>query len=375
VRLTPGTGRAGTRTVERGARRVAVARRTLTAVLAVAGVLGGGGAAAGVTAVAPVSAASAVPAAAPAATGATAPAATGATASAAAGATPLLLLSDDGDVWRRSLPTALLGDDLVLVPGAVSSARFWVANTSTVPAVLGASVALDEGADAHAGTAGDGSAGELSRWVRLTVVPGTTGARDAAAGGTTAGRTADAGRASGCPTGTGPVVAAGGHVPLDVTVALDGDAPVEAAGQALAATVVVTLRGLATDDGGAGCAPTGVGDRVLVPVVGSGASGTAPGATDGSGRAGGTGDDGATGGDRSAAAGGGAGRDLTGPSSVRPAGDGEPVPFVPVPLRGSWLPVTLAALAALGGGVLAAAGRRRARGRHDRGAARPGAAP
>lgn len=241
----------------------------------------------------------------------------GPTSSAAAATPPRLLVSDDGDVWERHLTGALFDEAPSLVPGASSTASFWVKNLSEGPAVLRTSVT-------------DVRASSPALAERLSV---TTTSPDAVAGTTTVAL------GDGSCTGStrASVLAAGQEVVLDVDLALDERATAAAAEQSVDFTVLVTLTGT-TPQGAppASCAaPTG-GDAVAIGAT-SGGAGTS-------------------------------GAEVLVPArgQLRTAGEGPvlpfvelPVPsFVPVPLRETWLPVAAALVAALVGATLAAVRRR-----------------
>ena len=274
-------------------------------------------------------------------------AAGGPTSSAAAATPPRLLVSDDGDVWERHLTGALFDGAPSLVPGASSTASFWVKNLSEGPAVLRTSVT-------------DVRASSPALAERLSV---TTTSPDAVAGTTTVAL------GDGSCTGStrASVLAAGQEVVLDVDLALDERATAAAAEQSVDFTVLVTLTGT-TRQGTppASCAsPTG-GDAVGVAATsgGAGTPGTLVPSAAPSARS--APDAAAAAGDAVAAA---PGTEVLVPArgQLRTAGDGPARPFVdlptpsfvPVPLRETWLPVAAALVAALAGATLAAVRRRR----------------
>ncbi|GAB2974182.1 hypothetical protein [Frigoribacterium salinisoli] len=302
-----------------------------------------------------------------------------AAAAAPAAAVPRLMLSDDGAVWERHLSSSLFGDRLLLVPGGSATESFWVKNLSDVPAVLRTSVA-----DVRS------SSPALTRWLSVSTTPLET------LGGTTTVALGD-GTCTGSTTAT--VLGGGDAVLLDVGLALDERATEGSAGQAVDFTVLVTLTGVVAEaPPAAGCATPDDEAVGTVPAVGPGASGPVrPGSggtggelTAGSGGAGGAAD--GSGPDRGAPPADGS-SDLgtdpadppvahdeavlvpTGGGDLRTAGVGPPrpfsfvAPFVPVPLRGAWLPVAAALVAVLVGGAVAVLRRRRDEG--DAAAAEP----
>lgn len=263
-------------------------------------------------------------------------------------AVPRLMLSDDGAVWERHLSSSLFGDQLLLVPGGTATESFWVKNLSGVPAVLRTSVA-----DVRS------SSPALTRWLSVTTSPldGLGGTSTVALGD---------GTCTGSVSAT--VLGGGDEVLLDVGLALDERATEGAAGQSVDFTVLVTLTGLVAGAAPtAGCATPDDDAVATVPALGPGASGpVAPGAA----RAGGGGGSSA----RTpvdASIGTETGAEADGPGLVpsadgdlRTAGIGAPrpfeltMPFVPVPLRGAWLPVAAGLLAVLVGGAVALMRRR-----------------
>jgi len=274
--------------------------------------------------------------------GALAAPASAAPASAVAGEAPRLMVSGDGRHWQGRLDSALFGDDLRLVPGASTTGTFWVKNVSAAPATLDARlVDVTTSSAAFAETVTVSSHSDLD----LGELPPVTLADD------------------GCTPVLAPVrLAAGQEAPIIVSVALDESAGAGTDDQTLDFGVLVTLTGLTGGALVAGCAGAetsdpGVGDAAIsggaggdrassatVEAVATRASSAAPaggaassvGGTQGSGGAGSWG-----------------GTDL--PVHALDALDD----FVPSPLRGSWLPLLIAAIAVLSGAFVAV-GRRRA---------------
>jgi hypothetical protein len=262
---------------------------------------------------------------------------------AVAGEAPRLMVSDDGRHWQGRLDSALFGDDLRLVPGASTTGTFWVKNVSAGPATLGARlVDVTASSAAFAETVTVSSHSDLD----LGDVPPVTLADD------------------GCTPVLAPVrLAAGQEAPVTVSVALDESAGAGTDDQTLDFGVLVTLTGLTGGALVAGCAGAetsdpGVGDdatsggaggdrasSATVEAVATGASSAAP--------AGGAAS--SVGGTRASGGGAGSwgGTDL--PVHALDALDD----FVPSPLRGSWLPLLIAAIAVLSGAFVAV-GRRRA---------------
>ncbi|MBF4599934.1 hypothetical protein ITJ55_03835 [Frigoribacterium sp. VKM Ac-1396] len=262
---------------------------------------------------------------------------------AVAGEAPRLMVSDDGRHWQGRLDSALFGDDLRLVPGASTTGTFWVKNVSTGPATLGARlVDVTASSAAFAETVTVSSHSDLD----LGEVPPVTLADD------------------GCTPVLAPVrLAAGQEAPITVAVALDESAGAGTDEQTLDFGVLVTLTGLTGGALVAGCAGAetsdpGVGDdatpggaggdrasSATVEAVATRASSAAP--------AGGA----ASSVDGTRGSGGGVGSwgDTDLPVHALDALDD----FVPSPLRGSWLPLLIAAIAVLSGAFVAV-GRRRA---------------
>ena len=294
-----------------------------------------------------------------------------AAASAPGPVTPRLMLSDDGDVWERHLSSSLFGDRLLLVPGGSATESFWVKNLSDAPAVLRTSVA-----DVRS------SSPALTRWLSVTTTP------PGSVGGTTTVRLGD-GTCTGSTTAT--VLGGGDEVLLDVGLALDERATEGSAGQAVDFTVLVTLTGVVAEAAPtAGCATPDDEAVATVPAVGPGASGPArPGSgssgdelTAGAAGAGSAVQD-SLGGPDGGSDGGVAVTDgssdptdssavdddavlvPTGVGDLRTAAVDPPrpfsfvAPFVPVPLRGAWLPVAAGLVAVLVGGAAAVLRRRR----------------
>lgn len=274
--------------------------------------------------------------------GALATPASAAPASAVPGEAPRLMVSDDGRHWQGRLDSALFGDDLRLVPGASTTGTFWVKNVSAGPATLDArlvDVTTSSAAFAERVTVSSHSDLDLGE------LPPVTLADD------------------GCTPVLAPVrLAAGQEAPVTVAVALDESAGDGTDDQTLDFGVLVTLTGLSGGALVAGCAAAETpdpgtdatsggagGDRAssaTVEAVATRASSAAPagGAASSVGGA-------------SASAGGTAGSwgDTDLPVHALDALDD----FVPLPLRGSWLPLLIAAIAVLSGAFVAV-GRRRA---------------
>ena len=267
--------------------------------------------------------------------------------SAAVATPPRLLVSDDGDVWERHLSSALFDGAPSLVPGASSTASFWVKNLSEGPAVLRTSVT-------------DVRASSPALAEQLSV---TTTSPDAVAGTTTVAL----GDGSCTVSTRASVLAAGQEVVLDVDLSLDERATEAAAEQSVEFTVLVTLTG--TTPQGApptSCAaPTG-GDAVGVDAT-SGGAGTPGTAVPSAAPAAPSAPGGTAATDDALAVVPGTEVLVPARGQLRTAGDGParqfvdlPVPsFVPVPLRETWLPVAAALVAALAGATLAVVRRRR----------------
>lgn len=266
-------------------------------------------------------------------------------ASATAATAPRLMVSGDGEHWQGRLDAALFGDDLRLVPGASTTGTFWVKNLSSEPAALSARLV-----DVTTSSPAFAEAVTVSSHSDLDVgdLPPVTLAGD------------------GCTPVLAPVrLAAGQEVPVTVSVALDGSASDGTGDQTLDFGVLVTLTGLAGAAVPAGCVSAGTagaadaganagtsaggagGDRVssaTIEAVTTRASsaGEARGAVS---SAGDDASDGTT--------------DVSGTETELPVHALDVLDdFVPVPLRGSWLPLLIAAIAVLAGAFVAV-GRRR----------------
>ncbi len=288
----------------------------------------------------------------------------GALASSASGVTavapdaPRLMVSDDGRHWQGRLDSALFGDDLLLVPGADTTGTFWVKNVSTGPATLAARlVDVTTSSAAFAERVTVSSHSDLD----LGDLPPVTLADD------------------GCTLVLAPLrLAAGQEAPVTVSVALDESAGAGTGGQTLDFGVLVTLTGLAGGARPAGCSAAGTadpgddasaggagGDRVSSATV-EAVAGRASSADEAGGAA--------TSVDVARRSGGAVGSDEPADADAGPR-DGTDLPvhalgvpddFVPRPLRGSWLPLLIAAIAVLSGAFVAV-GRRRAGVDHDAG--------
>ena len=259
-------------------------------------------------------------------------------ASATAATAPRLMVSGDGEHWQGRLDSALFGDDLRLVPGASTTGTFWVKNLSSEPAALSARLV-----DVTTSSPAFAEAVTVSSHSDLDVgdLPPVTLAGD------------------GCTPVLAPVrLAAGQEVPVTVSVALDGSASDGTGDQTLDFGVLVTLTGLAGAAVPKGC-PTGEsadadaraggagGDRVASATIEAvttraSSAGEARGAVS---SAGDDASDGTT--------------DVSGTDTELPVHALDVLDdFVPVPLRGSWLPLLIAAIAVLAGAFVAV-GRRR----------------
>jgi hypothetical protein len=253
---------------------------------------------------------------------------------AAAAPAPRLMVSDDGEHWQGRLDSALFGDDLRLVPGAAATGTFWVKNLSSEPAALGARLV-----DVTTSSPAFAEAVTVSSHSDLDVgdLPPVTLADD------------------GCTPVLAPVhLAAGQEAPVTVSVALDASAAEGTGGQSLDFGVLITLTGLAGAAVPKGC-PTGEsadadaraggagGDRVASATI----EAVTPRASSAV-QAGGTGS--AVDGER--------GSSGSGSTDLPVHALGVLDDFVPLPLRGSWLPLPIAAIALLAGAFVAV-GRRR----------------
>lgn len=270
-----------------------------------------------------------------------------ATAPATAATAPRLMVSGDGEHWQGRLDSALFGDDLRLVPGASATATFWVKNLSSEPAALSARLV-----DVTTSSPAFAEAVTVSSHSDLDVgdLPPVTLADD------------------GCTPVLAPVrLAAGQEAPVTVSVALDGSAADGTGDQTLDFGVLVTLTGLAGAAVPAGCASAGTagaadtdtdanadtsaggagGDRVSSATI-EAVTTRASSAGEAGGVASSVGDDGS-----------GGTTDGTGADTELPVHALDVLDdFVPVPLRGSWLPLLVAAIAVLAGAFVAV-GRRR----------------
>jgi hypothetical protein len=253
------------------------------------------------------------------------------------------MVSDDGRHWQGRLDSALFGDDLRLVPGASTTGTFWVKNVSTGPATLTARlVDVTTSSAAFAETVTVSSHSDLD----LGDVPPVTLADD------------------GCTPVLAPVrLAAGQEAPVTVSVALDESAGAGTDDQTLDFGVLVTLTGLTGGAVVAGCAGAEASDPGAVDMSAGGAGGDrassatveavatrASSAAPAGGAASPVGGTGRSGGDVADSWG-----DTDLPVHALDALDD----FVPLPLRGSWLPLLIAAIAVLSGAFVAV-GRRRA---------------
>ena len=309
---------------------------------------------------------------------------------------PRLMVSDDGRLWQARLDSGLFADGLPLVPGGSTSGTFWVKNTTSEPAMLGARI-----------VGITSSTTEFARDVSVTAWASGLDDGDALDGETLGGQAEPDGVAlDGSPSvlplveeapvaDAAPVaqavplvtldspscsvvmpstlLPAGEEAPITVALRLAADASEASAAQSVGVTVLVTL--------------TGQGGETLDPCVSTGGSETGSGA----GPAGDRADDqearsAATGGSTSAGSASSgsvtsAVRPATGAVSIEAASGGEGVdggatddgsdaltgaiPFVSVPLPGEWLPIAVGVLALLGGGYVALGRRRRDRGDAD----------
>ncbi|NRD25582.1 hypothetical protein [Frigoribacterium sp. VKM Ac-2836] len=258
--------------------------------------------------------------------------------SAAAATAPRLMVSDDGEHWQGRLDSALFGDDLRLVPGASATGTFWVKNLSSEPATLTARlVDVTTSSPAFAEAVTVSSRSDLD----VGALPPVTLAGD------------------GCTRVLAPLrLAAGREVPVTVSVALAESAADGTGGQTLDFGVLVTLTGLAGAAVPADCAPTGT----AAPADSAGSVETSAGGAGGGGVSSAT-IEAVTTRASSAAGAGGAASSGGGPAGV----GGTELPlhaldalddFVPVPLRGTWLPLMIAAIA-VSSGAFVAVGRRR----------------
>jgi hypothetical protein len=268
---------------------------------------------------------------------------------ATAATAPRLMVSGDGEHWQGRLDSALFGDDLRLVPGASTTGTFWVKNLSSEPAALSARLV-----DVTTSSAAFAEAVTVSSHSDLDVgdLPPVTLADD------------------GCTPVLAPVrLAAGQEAPVTVSVALGGSAADGTGDQTLDFGVLVTLTGLAGTAVPAGCASAGTAgaadagaDTDANADTSAGGAGGDPvsGATieavttraSSAGEAGGAAS--SVGDDGSGGAIAGTGTDTELPVHALDVLDD----FVPVPLRGSWLPLLIAAIAVLAGAFVAV-GRRR----------------
>ncbi|MBD8538888.1 hypothetical protein [Frigoribacterium sp. CFBP 8751] len=270
-----------------------------------------------------------------------------AAAPATAAAAPRLMVSGDGEHWQGRLDSALFGDDLRLVPGASTTGTFWVKNLSSEPAALSARLV-----DVTTSSPAFAEAVTVSSHSDLDVgdLPPVTLAGD------------------GCTPVLAPVrLAAGQEVPVTVSVALDGSAADGTGDQTLDFGVLVTLTGLAGAAVPAGCASAGTagaadvgadtdtdtsaggagGDRVSSATI-EAVTPRASSAGEAGGAASSVGDGGSDG-----------TTDASGTDTELPVHALDVLDdFVPVPLRGSWLPLLIAAIAVLAGAFVAV-GRRR----------------
>lgn len=260
---------------------------------------------------------------------------------------PRLMVSGDGEHWQGRLDSALFGDDLRLVPGASTTGTFWVKNLSSEPAALSARLV-----DVTTSSPAFAEAVTVSSHSDLDVgdLPPVTLAGD------------------GCTPVLAPVrLAAGQEVPVTVSVALDGSAADGTGDQTLDFGVLVTLTGLAGAAVPAGCASAGTtgaadagadtdtdtsaggagGDRVSSATI-EAVTTRASSAGEAGGAASSVGDDASDG-----------TTDASGTDTELPVHALDVLDdFVPVPLRGSWLPLLIAAIAVLAGAFVAV-GRRR----------------
>ncbi|MDY0891375.1 hypothetical protein [Frigoribacterium sp. CFBP9030] len=323
--------------------------------------------------------------------------AAGAASASSTASAPRLMVSDDGRLWQARLDSGLFADGLPLVPGGSTSGTFWVKNTTSEPAMLGARI-----------VGITSSTTEFARDVSVTAWASGLDDGDALGGQTFGGEAEPDGVAlDGSPSvlplveeapvaDAAPVaqavplvtldspscsvvmpstlLPAGEEAPITVALRLAADASEASAAQSVGVTVLVTL--------------TGQGGETLDPCVSTGGSETGSGA----GPAGDRADDqearsAATGGSTSAGSASSgsvtsAARPATGAVSIEAASGGEGVdggataddgsdalagaiPFVSVPLPGEWLPIAVGVLALLGGGYVALGRRRRDRGDAD----------
>jgi hypothetical protein len=264
---------------------------------------------------------------------------------ATAATAPRLMVSGDGEHWQGRLDSALFGDDLRLVPGASTTGTFWVKNLSSEPAALSARLV-----DVTTSSPAFAEAVTVSSHSDLDVgdLPPVTLAED------------------GCTPVLAPVrLAAGQEVPVTVSVALDGSASDGTGDQTLDFGVLVTLTGLAGAAVPAGCASAGTAGAA-VPSTNAGtsaggaggdraSSATIEAVTTRASSAGEAGEAASSAGDD----GSGGTNDGTGADTELPVHALDVLDdFVPVPLRGSWLPLLIAAIAVLAGAFVAV-GRRR----------------
>ena len=268
-------------------------------------------------------------------------------ASATAATAPRLMVSGDGEHWQGRLDSALFGDDLRLVPGASTTGTFWVKNLSSEPAALSARLV-----DVTTSSPAFSEAVTVSSHSDLDVgdLPPVTLADD------------------GCTTVLAPVhLAAGQEAPVTVSVALDDSAADGTGDQTLDFGVLVTLTGLAGAAVPAGCASAGSAGAADAPATG--AADTSAGGAGGDRVSSATIEAVTTRASSAGEAGGAAssaGDDASDGTTDASGTDTElPVhaldvldDFVPVPLRGSWLPLLIAAIAVLAGAFVAV-GRRR----------------
>ncbi|WP_233570300.1 hypothetical protein [Frigoribacterium sp. PhB24] len=278
---------------------------------------------------------------------------------AAAATAPRLMVSDDGEHWQGRLDSALFGDDLRLVPGSSTTGTFWVKNLSSEPATLTARlVDVTTSSPAFAEAVTVSSRSDLD----VGDLPPVTLAGD------------------GCTRVLAPLrLAAGSEAPVTVSVALAESAADGTAGQTLDFGVLVTLTGLTGATAPTGCSPAGT----AAPADPGGSAETSAGGAGGDGassatieavttrassaaEAGGVASSGGDGEGGAASSGDDTdGDDVDGDGPAR-AGGGTELPvhaldvlddFVPVPLRGTWLPLLIAAIA-VSAGAFVAVGRR-----------------
>lgn len=265
-----------------------------------------------------------------------------AAAPATASTAPRLMVSDDGRHWQGRLDSALFGDGLRLVPGAGTTGTFFVKNLSSEPAVLSArlvDVTTSSPAFAEAVTVRSHSDLDVGDLPPVTL------------------------SGDGCTPVLAPVrLAAGQEAPVTVSVDLDASAASGTGDQTLDFAVLVTLTGLAGSAVPARCASAGTAGAADPAETSTGGAGgdRASSATiealatraSSAGAAGGTAPSVGDGASRGAADGSGADTELP-VHSLDVLDD-----FVPEPLRGSWLPLLIAAIAVLSGAFVAV-GRRR----------------